>query len=228
MLESIFSGLYSSGSITLGGFFAAIGTALILGAILALVYMYRTRHTASFVVTLALLPATASVVIMMVSGNLGAGVAVAGTFSLIRFRSVPGTAREIGAIFLAMAVGLACGMGYPAFAALFTLLMCAVQLLYLRTGFGRRRGGELVRTLQITVPENLEFDAMFDDLFAQYTSSARLLRVKTANLGSLNRLTYEIILRHPNSEKKLIDALRCRNGNLEISCSLHSTEPAEL
>ena len=157
---------------------------------------------------------------MMVSGSLGAGVAVAGTFSLVRFRSVPGTAREICAIFLAMAVGLACGMGYPAFAALFTVIMCAASLIYARVDFGESRRLALERTLQITVPEDLNYTGAFDDLCASYTSSVRLVRVKTTNLGSLNKLTYDITLKERGTEKELIDALRCRNGNLEISAAL--------
>ena len=136
MLNSLFSSLYSTmeGSVTLSGFLVSIFTALVLGALMAVVYMYRSNYTKSFAVTLATLPAIVCVVIMMVSGNLGAGVAVAGTFSLVRFRSVPGTAREIGAVFLAMAVGLACGMGYPEFAVLFSVIMCMVNLFYTWSG----------------------------------------------------------------------------------------------
>ena len=229
MMDTIFSGIYNPATgITLGTFMVSITVALILGALMAAIYCFRSQHSRSFVMTLALLPATVSVVILLVNGNLGAGVAVAGTFSLVRFRSTPGTAREITAIFLAMAVGLACGMGYPAFAALFAVLMCLVSLLYTLTNFGGQSRSQFRRVLRITVPENLDYTTVFDDLFEKYTSQVRLIEVKTTNLGSLNRLTYELTLQKAGTEKEFIDELRCRNGNLEISMSYQSTESREL
>lgn len=229
MMQSVFSGIYDPAmGVTLGSFLISITVALILGALMAVVYCFRSQHSRSFVVTLALLPATVSVVIMLVNGNLGAGVAVAGTFSLVRFRSTPGTAKEITAIFLAMAVGLACGMGYPGFAALFAVLMCAVSMLYTLTNFGGKPKGRLRRVLRITVPENLDYPNAFDDLFARYTSNAQLTEVKTTNLGSLNRLTYELTLLREGTEKEFIDEIRCRNGNLEISMSYQAAESREL
>lgn len=228
MLQTTFSSIYDTASgITLGTFLLCVAVALVLGAVMAVVYSVRSTHSRSFVVTLALLPATVAVVIMLVNGNLGAGVAVAGAFSLVRFRSTPGSAKEITAIFLAMAVGLACGIGYPVFAVLFAVIMCVMSLLYTLTNFGRPRGGDLRRVLRITVPEDLDYPTLFDDLFAQYTKQSVLTEVKTTNLGSLNRLTYEITLKKAGTEKIFIDELRCRNGNLEISMSLMPTEPRE-
>lgn len=228
MLESTFASLYNGlTGLTLGSFLICVGIALGLGAVMAAVYCFRTVHSASFVVTLALLPATVAVVIMMVNGNLGAGVAVAGAFSLVRFRSTPGTAKEIGAIFLAMAVGLACGMGYPGFAVVFSAIMCVMTLVYGLVGFGGRRNATLCRTLRITVPEDLDYPTVFDDLLAKYTTKATLTGVKTTNLGSLNRLTYELVLRKAGTEKAFIDELRCRNGNLEISMSLAAMDSRE-
>lgn len=228
-MESIFSGIFHPATgITLQTFLISIAVSLVLGALMAAVYCFRSQHSRSFTVTLALLPATVSVVIMLVSGNLGAGVAVAGTFSLVRFRSTPGTAREITAIFLAMAVGLACGMGYPGFAVLFALVMCLMNVIYTLTNFGGRSNAKLCRVLRVTVPENLDYPTVFDDLFSKYTSRAQLTEVKTTNLGSLNRLTYELTLRSPGTEKEFIDELRCRNGNLEISMSFQSTESREM
>ncbi|MCR5004351.1 MAG: DUF4956 domain-containing protein [Clostridiales bacterium] len=209
-----------SSSLTPTIFAVCLISALLLGSIVALIYMFRSQYTRSFAQTLALLPAMVSVVIMMVSGNLGAGVAVAGTFSLVRFRSAPGTAREIGAIFLAMAIGLACGMGYIGFAVLFTLIICLVMIVYNAIGFGTRKEPVQERRLSILVPEDLEYNGMFDDLFDRFTSEAHLRQVKTTNLGSLNRLTYDITLQKPGTEKSFIDELRTRNGNLEISLSL--------
>lgn len=229
MLEATFASLYNSSTgITLKVFLICVGAALVLGALLAVVYCFRTTHSASFVVTLALLPATVAVVIMMVNGNLGAGVAVAGAFSLVRFRSTPGTAKEIGSIFVAMAVGLACGMGYPGFALIFASIMCAMILLYSLINFGGQRHGSLRRVLRITVPEDLDYPTVFDDLLEKYTSEAKLTDVKTTNLGSLNRLTYELVLRKPGTEKQFIDELRCRNGNLEISMSMQMMHSREL
>ncbi|MCI2105990.1 MAG: DUF4956 domain-containing protein [Intestinimonas sp.] len=229
MLDSLFSGLYAgSTTITLQSFCLSMLAALLLGAALTLIYTYKATFTKSFVVTLAMLPAVVCTIIMMVSGNLGAGVAVAGTFSLVRFRSAPGTAKEICAIFLAMAVGLACGMGYLGFAALFTVIMCAVSFLYAKLGFGELKNAALCRQLRITVPEDLDYSGAFDDLFETFTSEAKLVSIKTTNLGSLNRLTYHIVLNDANTEKQFIDQLRCRNGNLEISSSIQTTHSGEL
>lgn len=229
MFQSIFSGIYDPAvGVTLGTFLISISAGLLLGALMAAVYCFRSQHSRSFVMTLALLPATVAVVIMLVNGNLGAGVAVAGTFSLVRFRSTPGTAKEITAIFLAMAVGLACGMGYPGLAAVFAIVMCAVSVLYTVTNFGGQPKAQLRRVLRITVPENLDYPNVFDDLFTKYTSRTVLTEVKTTNLGSLNRLTYELTLLKAGTEKEFIDELRCRNGNLEISMSYQPMESREL
>ena len=229
MLDSIFSSVTTgSDAVTVSSFLLILAVGLVLGAIHALVYQRFDGCSRSFAVTLAVLPAVVSVVIMMVNGSIGAGIAVAGAFSLVRFRSAPGTGKEIAAVFTSMAIGLACGMGCPGLAALFTLILCAVDALYAAIGFGEHKGGDLQKILQITVPESLEYGGMFDDLFEQFTAEARLVRVKTTSLGSLNRLTYEIRLRKSGTEKAFIDQLRCRNGNLEISIQNRSEDPAEL
>ena len=189
---------------------------LILGLGIALAYRFRNQSSKSFVVTLALLPAIVQLVIMLVNGNLGTGVAVAGAFSLVRFRSVPGSARDIGSIFLAMAIGLATGMGYIGIALLFTLIISAVSLLYTVSGFGEKKEEE--KGLKVTIPESLDYTEIFDDLFQKYTSKWELVQVKTASMGSLYRLEYQIILKNPSKEKEFLDEIRCRNGNLEISC----------
>ena len=229
MLEKIFQSVYNtSEALSASAFLIVIGSALVLGALHALLYGFNNRSSKSFAVTLATLPAIVSVVILMVSGSIGAGVAVAGTFSLVRFRSAPGSAKEIAAVFTSMALGLACGMGYPGFAFLFGLILALVDTLYAHSSFGEIRGGSLHKTLLITVPESLEYNGVFDDIFRAYTSEARLVRVKTTNLGSLNRLSYELTLKRPGCEKAMIDELRCRNGNLEISLGEQSTEHNEL
>lgn len=227
-MDEFFNGIFTAtNDIGIGNFLISIGVALATGIALALVHGYKSSCTKSFAVTLAMLPAVVAIVIMMVSGSIGAGVAVAGTFSLVRFRSVPGTAKEIGAIFLAMAVGLACGMGYPVYAVIFTALMSAVNVILTATGFGEKKSNELQKTLNITVPEDLEYSEMFEDIFNKYTVKAEMTGVKTTNLGSLNRLTYNIILKQRGMEKPLIDDIRCRNGNLEINLTARATSAVE-
>ena len=231
MLNNIFQGIFDVQTtvvISVWNFILCVGVALVIGLILAGGYTYRNRYTKSFLVTLAMLPAVVCVVIMMVNGNVGAGVAVAGAFSLVRFRSVPGTAKEIGAIFLAMCAGLICGMGYLGYALLFTLVMSGITLLYSRFEFGSRKNRERYKVLHITIPEDLDYTGVFDEILDKYTSSHELVQVKTTNMGSLFRLTYNLVLNGNEAEKELIDKLRCRNGNLEISISCKETVNCEL
>ena len=190
--------------------------------------MYRSRYTKSFVMTLSLLPAVVCVVIMMVNGNVGTGVAVAGAFSLVRFRSVPGTAKEISMLFVAMGAGLIAGMGYLGYSVLFAILMCGISLLYNRMDFGTKKNAAVYKTLNITIPEDLDYSEVFESIFADYTTKYELVRVKTTNMGSLFRLTYDVSLKEPEKEKEMIDALRCRNGNLEITVSRQDTAVTEL
>lgn len=224
MLETIFKGLFDADMtavITVTDFLLCIGCALVIGIILALGYMYRSRYTNSFVFTLVLLPAVVCVVIMMVNGNVGTGVAVAGAFSLVRFRSVPGTAKEISMLFLAMGAGLIAGMGYLGYAALFAVLMCILCILYNRLSSKFVKSSEKV--LNITVPEELNYSEAFEELLERFTSHHSLVRVKTTNMGSLFRLTYHITMKDSTQERELIDQLRCRNGNLEISICAQET-----
>ena len=231
MLDSLFKGLFDSevvSVISVTDFLTCVGFSLVLGLVMAFAYMYRTRYTKSFVVTLALLPAVVCVVIMMVNGNVGAGVAVAGAFSLVRFRSVPGTAKEICTLFLAMGAGLICGMGYLGFAGVFTLVLCLAFIIYTRLDLGTKRNGAMYKSFRITNPEDLDYSGVFDEVFEQYTRTYELVNVKTVGMGSLFRLTYDVVLKDPSQEKELIDQLRCRNGNLEIMVSKQSVTNAEL
>lgn len=227
----MFKGLFDSGSvsvISIPKFLLCMVVSLLVGLLLAGVHTYKNRYTKSFLVTLAMLPAIVCVIIMMVNGNVGAGVAVAGAFSLVRFRSVPGTAKEIGAIFLAMSTGLIAGMGYLGYAVLFAVLISAVTLLYNKFDFGSQKNAESYKVLNITIPEDLDYTGAFDEVLNKYTSSHELIQVKTTNMGSLFRLTYNLVLNSPEAEKELIDKLRCRNGNLEISVSRKETAVCEL
>ena len=231
MLEELFRGIFDTDMtavITVPDFLLCVGFSLLIGLLLAFGYMFRSRYTKSFVMTLAVLPAVVCVVIMMVNGNVGTGVAVAGAFSLVRFRSVPGTAREISMLFVAMGAGLITGMGYLGYGFLFAVLMCVVGMVYNSMDLGARRNTTRCKTLNITIPEDLDYSEVFEPVLREYASSVELTRVKTTNMGSLFRLTYDITLRDPAKEKELIDALRCRNGNLEITVSRQETAVAEL
>ena len=200
----------SSASIGMSTFLIDIGAALLIGFLIALVHMYKNSYTKSFVVTIAVLPAVVAMVIMMVNGSIGAGIAVAGTFSLVRFRSAPGSAKEIAAVFLAMAAGLACGMGFLLYALLFVAIILTAILLYSLSKFGSQSN------MTVTIPEVLDYTDVFDDLFKEYTDECKLTQMKTSNMGSLFKLTYNLKLKSEAMEKAFVDEIRCRNGNLEI------------
>ena len=230
-METLFRGIFDTDMtrvITVTDFLLCVGVALVAGLLLAGSYMYRSRYTKSFVMTLALLPAVVCVVIMMVNGNVGTGVAVAGAFSLVRFRSVPGTAKEISMLFVAMGAGLIAGMGYLGYCVLFVLVLCLFCLLYSHLDLGARKNAALYKTMTITIPEDLDYTGIFEEILKQYTVKYELVRVRTANLGSLYRLTYDVTLKDATREKELIDAIRCRNGNLEISVSRQENTVTEL
>ena len=202
--------------LTLTSFLLCTGVSLLLGIGTALVAGYRSRSTQSLAITLAILPAVVQAVIMLVNGSIGAGIAVAGAFSLVRFRSAPGTAREIAAIFLAMAIGLATGMGYIGLAVLLFLLLGGAMLALTALRFGQQE--DSTRILKITIPEDLDYDGLFVDLFERYTTAHTLEKVKTTNMGTLYELRYRITLRQTPVPKIFLDELRCRNGNLNITC----------
>lgn len=199
---------------------------LVLGFIISLTYMTGKSYSKSFVSTLVMMPLLIQIVIMLVNGNLGTGVAVMGAFSLVRFRSVPGSSREISFIFFSMAVGIATGMGYILFSFTITLIICLVFIFLNKTSFGERKSCE--RKLKIIIPENLDYTHIFDDLFEKYTKEASLEKVKTTNLGSMFELNYNITMTDPDKEKEFIDNLRCRNGNLTIVLNRNSSQLDEL
>ena len=188
---------------------------VVIGALIALTYTFKTKSTKNFTITVALLPLVVQVVIMLVNNSLGAGIAVAGAFSLTRFRSVPGTSKEICAIFASMAVGLATGMGFIGVAAIFAVLMIALNILYSALLFNEKRGDE--QELKIIIPEGLDYYGLFDDIFEKYTVRHELVKVKTASMGSLYQLQFTIYMKDVSQQKAMIDEIRCRNGNLDIS-----------
>ncbi|RHE65124.1 DUF4956 domain-containing protein [Streptococcus gordonii] len=226
MLNQLFNDVFTSTAVKPLTMLEAIGVAFILGLVVAKVYQYKTVYSKSFVMSLALLPALIAVVIFLVNGSLGAGVAVMGAFSLIRFRSAPGGAKELVSIFLAMTIGIAIGMGYLVFAGAFTLIMSVAIILLETINFGQMKHS--IRQLTIVIPESLDYESIFDDIFDKATNHLELASVKTSDMGSLFKLKYIIQLNGKMTEKELMDALRTRNGNLEIAISRFITKENEL
>lgn len=214
--------------LSMGAFSICIFAALFMGIVFSTSIQYKNIVSKSFAVTIALLPAVVCVIIMMVNGSIGAGIAVAGTFSLVRFRSIPGTAKEITAVFISMAIGLACGMGNLGYALVFTIITLVTLLILENTKFGEYNGTEKNKMIRITIPEDLDYSNVFEDLFTEYTSKYQLVTVKTTNLGSLFKLSYRVTFKDAKDEKQFIDKLRVRNGNLEISSSINTTSNNEL
>jgi len=224
----MFESIFTDGTVAAAGFFLIVITSLVCGGIFAFLAGHESASSRSFGIALAMLPMAVAVVIALVNGNLGVGVAIAGAFSLVRFRSAPGSAKEIAAIFIAMAGGLAFGMGYLAYGALFLLFAGAILFAcekYLKSG---RSAESREKILKITIPEILDYTHVFDDVFDRYTSSAKLEKVKSTNMGSMFRLSYRVMLRPGASEKDLLDDLRVRNGNLEIECLRADLSQSEL
>lgn len=223
MLDGAFTSIFGSSESLVAGvtsveFLICCAASLVLGAVAAAVYMYRHDYSKNFVVTLALLPLIVQAVITLVNGNLGAGIAVMGVFNLVRFRSIPGSAKDIGSVFFAMAIGLATGMGFLTLAVLFTAIVSVANVAYALSPFGRQ--SEPAKTLTVTVPEDLEFDGMFDDVLARFTERHELTEVSTTNMGSLYQLRYRVRMKRAGEEKQMIDELRCLNGNLKITLGL--------
>lgn len=222
-----FGSIFSQGT-TVGSFFLCIGLAFIVGVIFSTMCYFKTRSSKSFFITTAMMPATVAMVIMLVNGNIGVGVAVAGAFSLVRFRSAPGTAKEISIIFVAMATGLAFGIGYVAYASIFAILCGGLLMLASHFKAWEPRISDKDRILKVTIPENLDYQEVFNDLFNEYTVEVEMLRVKTINMGSMFRLTYRIKFKDANREKEFIDQIRCRNGNLEVALEREEYTAQEL
>jgi hypothetical protein len=223
----MFTSVFADG-ITSGDIFLCMGVALLAGIAFATLCFIKTRSTKSFLVATALLPTVVTLVITLVNGNIGAGVAIAGAFSLVRFRSAPGTAKEISIIFIAMAAGLAFGMGYLAYGALFLLVCGAFLLLAEIFRFWEKKPQIKEKHLRITIPENLDYTNVFDDIFAQYTEKADLVKVKTTNMGSMFRVEYDIVMKDVTKEKEMVDEIRIRNGNLEVAVQRMDYTASEL
>ena len=219
LLNSVLTGVYAGMDVRT--FLMCLAASALCGMLLAGIHAYRNHSTVNFLMTLILLPMLVQAVIMMVNGNVGTGVAVAGAFSLVRFRSMPGNSREITSVFAAMAAGLANGMGYLTLSLLMVLCFGAatIALTQIFAAAGRVRK----KDLRITIPESLDYYNVFGDIFEEYLTGAELVSVKTANMGSLYELRYSITEKDERQEKEMIDMIRVRNGNLKIVCGQAET-----
>lgn len=224
MLDSLFTSVLTastdSTAAAMSGvdFFLCSAVSLVLGVAIAFIYMFKHSYSKSFVVTLALLPIIVQMVISLVNGNIGAGIAVMGVFNLVRFRSIPGSAKDIGSVFLAMAVGLATGMGYLALACVFTVIVAIANIAFVLSPLGNQMGDRVERALTVTIPEDIDYTNLFDDLFERFTAKHELVNTRTTNMGSLYKLEYLVTLKDARAEKTLLDAIRTRNGNLTVQC----------
>ena len=221
MLNSIFH----AGSFEIWSVLLAFSVSLLLGLFIAAIYR-KSSVCHGFPVILAVVPMLVTSIIMIVNGNLGASVAVLGAFGLVRFRSAPGSAKEIGFLFFAMSIGLAVGMGFLTFAIIVTIFAGLAFFILDQTDFGNVNSKD--RLLKITIPEDLDYDGIFDDLFQKFTRHSNLERVKTTNMGTMYELSYLIEMRNMSQQKEFIDELRCRNGNLTIVMGLVKREKNEL
>ena len=210
----MFETIFTTNTLTIESVLLSIFVSLLLGIAISFLHMKTSRYSKNFVITLAILPTLVELIILMVNGNLGTSVAVLGAFSLIKFRSVPGNSREIMSIFFAMAIGLATGMGQIVLAIVMTIIIGLVIFALSKTNFAEK--GKKERILKITIPENLDYTEIFDDIFTKYTTKIDLFHVKTTNMGSMFELSYIVNLKDINDQKKLIDEIRTRNGNLKI------------
>ena len=211
----------AAGNVVVAANFTILSVALctlasiVLGFVIARAYMVKSNYSKNFIMSLVILPALVQSVIMLVNGNLGTGIAVMGAFSLVKFRSIPGTSKEICAVFFSMAIGLATGMGCLLFAALLTVVLSALIIVLSVVDFGNK---DYVRELRISIPEDLDYTSIFDDLFDKYMKETSLDRVKTTGMGSIFELRYSIVWKDESKQKECIDEIRCRNGNLPIVC----------
>lgn len=222
LLDSILN----TSSLTFPSILACLGLSMLLGILAALIYMTSGKYTKSFVVTLSILPLITASVILVVNGNLGAGIAVAGSFSLIRFRSAQGTAREILAVFLSMSLGLCLGGGYITVACVLLIAYALMLLLLTQLHFGEEKKYE--RQLKIAIPESLDYTGLFDDILSTETTAYTLERIRTAEMGSIYELTYYVTLKEPVPSRTMLDEIRTRNGNLQVSVGRISSGGTEL
>ena len=211
MLESI---LANQTQLSIINLLICSSVSIILGLAISITHMLTTKYSKNFLITLALLPILVQAIILMVNGNLGTSIAIFGAFGLIRFRSLPGTSKEILSIFFAMAIGLATGMGQLLFATIITIIVGLTQIILSKVKFLDPNPN--TKILKINISDDLDYTEVFDDIFLKYLKNYTLDKVKTVNLGSLFEITYTITLKKDINEKEFLDELRLRNSNLKI------------
>lgn len=223
-MESILNTVTEGFDLTLGVAAEAMLAALLFGLVISLTYIYthKNRYQQSFAITLTMLPIILTMIILFVGSNVARAFSLAGTLSIIRFRSAPGDPEDIGYIFFDIAAGLACGVGLYLYGALFVAVLCLFMLVISKTNFAKPK--TTAKRLKITIPENLDYEGIFDEILARYTADYSLVKVRTTDLGSLYELTYSVNMLKDTNEKDFIDEIRCRNGNLNIILALAATE----
>lgn len=222
MIDSIFSSVTDTVDVTLGYSLTTLIIAFALGAIISFTYMKtQAAYTQSFALTMVVLPAIIAIIILLIGSNIARAFSLAGAFSIIRFRSAPGDPKDIAFVLFTMAAGLACGVGAFDYAVLFTIALCALMFLLKVVKFGTNRSAQ--KLLKVTIPENLGYEEAFDEVFRMFNVSYELRKVRTTELGSLYELVYAVTLDSGTNQKELLDAIRCRNGNLDISLTMVPT-----
>lgn len=223
MLDSIFSAALTSTELTFTNAILTIVISIALGGIISYTYMKTNpaSYSQSFTLTMVLLPVIVAIIILLIGSNVARAFSLAGAFSIIRFRSAPGDPKDITFVLFTMASGLACGVGSFGYAILFTLILCVLMFILNRTKFGVRTS--LQKTLKITIPEDLGYEEAFNEVFAKYNVGYELKKIRTTELGSLYELVYAVTIDEHTSQKELLDAIRCRNGNLDLSLTMNPT-----
>jgi hypothetical protein len=223
MLDSLFSTTLVSTDLTFTTAILTIFISIVLGGIISYTYMKTnpSGYSQSFTLTMVLLPVIVAIIILLIGSNVARAFSLAGAFSIIRFRSAPGDPKDITFVLFTMASGLACGVGSFGYAVLFTIILCVLMFILSRTKFGVRT--TLQKMLKVTIPENLGYDEAFDEVFAKYNVAYELKKIRTTELGSLYELVYAVTIDQLTNQKEFLDAIRCRNGNLDISLTMSPT-----
>lgn len=223
MLDSIFSAVPDTTALTFGNAVLTILISLALGALISLTYMKTSPagYSQSFTLTMVLLPVIVAIIILLIGSNVARAFSLAGAFSIIRFRSAPGDPKDITFVLFTMASGLACGVGAYGYAVLFTIILCIIMVILNRTGFGVRKS--MQKTLKVTIPENLGYEEAFTEVFNKFNVAYELKKIRTTELGSLYELVYSVTLNETTSQKEFLDAIRTRNGNLDLSLTMSPT-----
>lgn len=221
MLDTIFNATTAGTTISLINSIITIMISFILGALISLTYMKTSnkgRYSQNFSLTLIIIPTVIAIIVFLIGNNVARAFSLAGAFSLIKFRSAPGDPKDISYVLFTMAAGLACGVGLFGYGVLFTVFLCLLMIILHLVNFGAQKTSQ--KLLKITIPEDLDYEGIFDDIFLEYTKGHELIKVRTTDLGSLFQAVYTVELDYQTSQKAFLDALRCRNGNLNITLSM--------